>query len=294
LGVDVTTELEGMVQKIGLVPGSSVKKGELLVQLNADSELGHLHSLEAQLALAQLTYTRNKAQYSIHTVSKQIIDSDKWNVQNLQGQIAEQQAIVNKKTIRAPFSGQIGISYVNPGQYVKPGYKITSLQTLDPIYIDFYLPQQALAQLKLTQQLLVKTDIFNNQSFEGTISTIEPEVDTTTRNVLVEAKIKNPQMKLRPGMFVQVKILTEPKKKYLTLAQTAINYHTYGDTVYVVKDTGKKNKMNQPLLIANEVSVTTGITGGGKVAILKGLDKGDLIVSSGQLKLSNGSIVVSK
>jgi len=146
-GVDVTTELAGMVQKIYFKPGAVVQENELLVQLNADSDIAQLQALEAHVSLAQTTYQRDKAQYAIRAVSKQLVDTDAANLQNMKAQAAQQAAIVAKKTIRAPFTGRLGINNINLGQYLNPGDKVVSLQTLDPIYFDFYMPPHAIAQL---------------------------------------------------------------------------------------------------------------------------------------------------
>jgi membrane fusion protein (multidrug efflux system) len=292
LGVNVTTELAGMVQTIYFTPGAIVKKGELLVQLNAGTELGQLHSLQAQVELAKITYKRNKSQYAVHAVSKQTVDTDEWNLKNLQAQVEEQAATVEKKTLRAPFSGRLGINNINPGQYLNAGDTVTTLQALDPIYADFYLPQQALAQLQTGQKVKVVTDTFLNKTFEGVITTIQPLVDSSTRNVLVEATLQNPDYLLRPGMFVRVVVNIESKQSYITLPQTAVSFNPYGDIVYVVKETGKKDANNKPVLVVNQVFVTVGDTRGEQIAVLKGIKAGDIVVTSGQLKLKNGSQIV--
>ncbi|KTD63037.1 hemolysin D [Legionella santicrucis] len=292
LGVNVTTELAGMVQKIYFRPGSAVQKGAVLVQLNAGTELGLLHSLQAQVELAKITYKRDKAQYAVHAVSKQTLDTDEWSLRNLQAQVEEQAATVEKKTIRAPFSGQLGVRNVNPGQYLNVGDTVVSLQALDVIYADFYLPQQALARLRSGQKVNMVTDTFANQVFQGTITTIEPIVDSATRNVEVEATFPNPGCKLKPGMFTRVEVDVGNKQSYLTIPQSAITFNPYGDIVYVVKDSGKKDNKNQPILVVKQVFVTVGDTRGDQIAVLKGLHKGDVIVTSGQLKLKNGSQVV--
>lgn len=292
VGVSVTTELAGMVQSIHFTAGGEANKGELLVQLNADSELGLLHALQAQVELAKITYERDKAQFNVHAVSKQTVDSDEWNLKNLQAQVEQQAAIVAKKTIRAPFSGRLGIRNINPGQYINVGDNITTLQALDPIYADFYLPQQALATLKMAQTVEVITNTYPHKIFKGSITTIEPIVDTATRNVQVEATLPNPEHELKPGMFVQVTVDSDKPQNRLTIPQSAISFNPYGDIVYRVIDSGKKDKNNQPILSVKQVFVTVGETRGDQVAILKGLKAGDIIVTSGQLKLKNGSTIV--
>lgn len=292
VGVNVTTELAGMVQTIYFTPGTAAKKGDVLVQLNAGTELGQLQSLQAQVELAKITYQRDKAQYAARAVSKQTVDTDEWNLKNLQAQVAQQAATVDKKTLRAPFSGQLGINNVNPGQYLNVGDTVTTLQALDPIYADFYLPQQALAQLKMGQKVKVVTDTFPDKTFAGDITTIQPLVDSNTRNVEVEATLPNPDFQLKPGMFVHVTVNVESTRKYITLPQSAVSFNPYGDIVYVVKDMGEKDKDNKPVLIVNQIFVTVGDTRGDQIAILKGIKAGDIVVTSGQLKLKNGSQIV--
>lgn len=289
-GVDVTTSLAGSVKAIYFVPGSMVKAGTLLVQLNADAEIGALQSLQAQEKLAQITYDRDKAQYAVHAVSKQIVDTDFQNIQNLQGQVAQQQAIVNKKTIRAPFDGRLGICNVNLGQYINPGDKIVSLQMLHPIYADFYLPQQALAKLKLAQIVNASTDTYPNKNYVGRITTINPAIDTSTRNVLVEATLDNLQYELTPGMFAHVEVDVGTLEPFLTVPQTAISFNPYGSVVYVVNKKGK-DKNGKPILIATQTFVKTGETRGDQIAILSGIKANDTIVTSGQLKLKSGAQV---
>ena len=292
VGVNVTTELAGMVQTIHFTPGSVVEKGTVLVQLNAGTELGQLHSLQAQVELAKITYQRDKAQYAVHAVSKQVVDTDEWTLKNLQAQVEQQAATVEKKTLRAPFAGKLGINNVNPGQYLNVADTVTTLQALDPIYADFYLPQQALAQLRDGQEVRVVTDTFPDKVFEGKITTIQPAVDIATRNVEVEATIPNPDFELKPGMFAHVEVNIAGKQEYVTLPQSAISFNPYGDIVYIVKDTGKKDNKQQPILIVNQVFVTVGDTRGDQIAVLKGVNVGDTVVTSGQLKLKNGSRIV--
>ncbi len=289
-GMDVTTELAGMVQKIYFTPGTSVEEGTLLVQLNADSDIAALHALEANAELAQITFERDKAQYAIHAVSKQTLDVDAGNLKNLRAQVAQQAATVAKKTIRAPFTGRLGVSVVNPGQYLNPGNAIVTLQSLDPIWVDFYMPQQALAHLRAGQTVTVTSDIFPGQTYTGKITTINPAVDVNTRNVQVEATVANPKYELTPGMFAVVDVVTGEPQNFITLPQTAISYNPYGNIVYLVKETGKDEK--GPILTVTQIFVTTGETRGDQVKILQGLSEGDTVVTSGQLKLKNGSRVV--
>jgi membrane fusion protein, multidrug efflux system len=290
-GVNVTSEMAGMVQTIYFTPGSVVKKDTVLVQLNADSDIAQLNSLQASADLAKTIYQRDKAQYAIRAISKATLDTDAADLKSKQAQVAEQAAVVAKKTIRAPFSGRLGISAINPGQYINPGDKIVTLQQLDPMYVDFYVPQQNLVNVKTGQSVMLKTDAFPNQLFNGSISTIDPLVDVNTRNVEVEATIANPQFNLTPGMFATVTAQTGAPQRYLTLPQTAISFNPYGDVVYIVKTSDKKDKEGKPVLTVMQSFVTTGETRGDQIAILTGLKAGDMVVTSGQLKLKNGSMV---
>lgn len=290
MGVNVTTSLAGMVKNIYFTPGATVRQGTVLVQLNADSQTGTLHSLEAQTELARITYERDKAQFAVNAVSKQQVDSDYWNYKKLQGDTASQAATVAKLTIRAPFSGRLGISQVNPGQYLNTGDTITSLQMLDPIYIDFYLPQQTLSQIKLGQEVAVKSDTYPDKSFGGKITTIQPNVDTNTRNVQVEATLPNPDLLLAPGMFASVTVTSGEPQRFLTLPQSAITFNPYGDIVFIVKEA--EDKKGKKYLRVTQQFVTTGETRGDQIQVLKGLKEGDEVVTSGQLKLQNDSRVI--
>lgn len=287
-GVDVSSEVDGLVHKINFVPGANVKEGDLLVELTSDADVAQLHALEAQSELAQTVYNRDKAQFDIKAISKAALDSDAANLKNLQAQAASQAATVAKKNITAPFAGRLGVAAVNPGQYLSAGDKIVTLQALDPIYIDFALPQQALAKVAVGQTVTLRSDTYPDETFSGKITTIDPKVDPATRNVQVEATLTNAKQLLLPGMFATVLIDTGKTERYLTLPQTAITYNPYGDIVYIIHaDEKDKNK-----LTVKQSFVTLGETRGNQVAILKGLAAGDQVVTSGGLKLQNGSQVV--
>lgn len=288
-GVNVTTELAGMVAKIYFIPGAFVNAGDILVQLNANTELAQLNAAEANLELAKITYLRDTQQFAVHAVSKQTVDNDRQNLKSLQAQANQAAATLEKKTIRAPFTGRLGISAVNPGQYLNAGDKVVTLQMFDPIYVDFYVPQQELVRLKVGQSVAVTLDTVPNQKFVGKITTIDPIVDVNTRNVAVEATVLNPKFEMTPGMFAAVEVDVGKPERYLTLPQTAISFNSYGDIIYIIHQSGTKNK---PTLIAEQVFVETGETRGDQITILKGANEGDLVVTSGQLKLRNGTQVV--
>jgi membrane fusion protein (multidrug efflux system) len=286
-GVNVTAELAGLVRNIYFTPGALVTEGTVLVGLNIDADVAQLHALQATAELSKITYNRDKAQLAIKGVSKEVVDTDAANLKNISALVDQQTATVAKKIIRAPFAGRLGISTVNPGQYLNPGDSVVTLQQLDPIYVDFYVPQQDLSKLKVNQPVTLVSDTFPDKTFKGKITTINPLVDATTRNVEIEATIDNPQFDLVPGVFVTVKVDTGNAQRFLTVPQTAITFNPYGDIVYRVE---KKNK-DKSVLTAQQYFVTEGDTRGEQVAIVKGLKEGDEIVTTGQLKLKNGTEV---
>jgi len=295
-GADLSPEVAGIVSSIHFRQGEDVKTGALLLELDASSDIARLQSLKAVAELARTTYQRDKAQFQVKAVSQQILDTDAANLKQALANVAEQQALVNKKIIRAPFSGRLGIRAVDLGQYLNAGSVIVTLQALDPIYLDFYLPQQALAAISVGQEVAARTDTWPGQVFTGKVEVIEPRVDTSTRNVKVRAKLDNSNHQLLPGMYATVDIISGKPRRYITLPQTAITYNPYGNLVYLVEHKGVKkkgaDKQGKPKLVAKAVFVTTGNTRGDQVAILKGVKAGDTVVASGQIKLRNGSPIV--
>jgi membrane fusion protein (multidrug efflux system) len=222
-------------------------------------------------------------------ISRAQFDVTAANLQALQAQVVEQEAIIAKKTLRAPFAGHLGIREVNAGQYISPGTKVVTLQALDPIYMDFFLPQQVLERVRVGQEINVTVDTYPNATFPGKISTIDPKVDAATRNVAVRATLPNRDRKLLPGMFANARIETGAPERYITLPQTAITFNPYGNMVYrVTEQADDKGKQS---LIARQTVVTTGQTRGDQIAVLTGLNEGDLVVSAGQTKLQNGATV---
>jgi membrane fusion protein (multidrug efflux system) len=290
-GADLSPEVAGIVSDIHFQQGEDVKAGTLLLELRANDDSAKLESLKAAAELARITYERDKAQFQAKAVSQQTLDTSAANLKQATANVAEQQALVDKKFIRAPFSGRLGIRAVDLGQYLNAGTLIVTLQALDPIYVDFYLPQQTLGVIKVGQQVTARTDAYPNQSFVGEIAVINPEVDLNTRNVQVRAMLKNPDHKLLPGMYASVDIASGRPQRYLTLPQTAITYNPYGATVFLVEVKGKDNQ-GKPLLVARQSFVTTGETRGDQVAVTQGVKEGDTVVTAGQTKLRNGMPIV--
>ena len=288
-GVELSTEIGGLVQTVPIKSGQDVKEGELLIKLNDASDVAQLNSLKAMADLAKVINERDAQQLVIQAISKNVFDSSKADAKSKQAQVEAQAALVAKKNLKAPFSGRVGIVSINPGQYVNSGDKLFTLQTLDPIFVDFTLPQSNAEQIQVGQDVVVTTDAFKDASFAGKITAVSPKVDTNTRNIQIEAQIANPDKKVLPGMFANVNIKLGDQVRLLTLPQTAVTYNPYGSTVFIAKDTGKKDKKGKPTLEAQQVFVTTGSTRGDQVAILKGINEGDTVVTSGQLKLKNGT-----
>ncbi|MBU3588675.1 efflux RND transporter periplasmic adaptor subunit [Polynucleobacter sp. 80A-SIGWE] len=291
-GVDLSTEIGGLVQTVPIKSGMDVKEGDLLIKLNDASDVAQLNSLKAQADLAKVINERDRQQLAIQAISKNVFDTSKADAKSKQAQVEQQTALVAKKNLKAPFSGRVGIVMINPGQFVNPGDKLLTLQTLDPIFVDFNLPQSNAEQIKVGQEIVVTTDAFKDASFTGKITAVSPKVDTNTRNIQIEAQLANPDKKILPGMFANVNIKLGDEVKMLTLPQTAVTYNPYGSTIFIAKPTGKKDKQGKPALEAQQVFVTTGPTRGDQVAILKGVEEGATVVTSGQLKLKNGTPLI--
>lgn len=289
-GADLAFEVAGIVDEIDFDSGADVAAGAPLFRLRADDDVAKLHSLEATAQLAQITYQRDEKQFKAQAVSQATLDTDAANLKNANAQMAEQQAIISKKIIRAPFAGHLGIRAVDLGQYVSPGTTVVTLQALDPIYLDFYLPQQSIDQVKVGQSVTAAIDTYPGQEFAGQITAINPKVDANSRNLQVRATLKNADHKMLPGMYARVAIATGAQQRYLTLPQTAVSYNPYGSTVYIVEEKGT-NANGQPQRIARQTFITTGTTRGDQVAVLSGVKEGDVVVTAGQIKLHNGSLL---
>jgi membrane fusion protein, multidrug efflux system len=289
-GADLSTDVAGIVEEIHFDSGQDVKAGTLLVKLRAGDDLAKLRSLEASAELAETTYQRATKLLQQQFVAQATVDAAEANLTSAKAAVAEQKALVDKKLIRAPFDGRLGIRQVDVGQYVAAGTPIVTLQTLDPIYLDFYLPQDALAQIETGQSVLATTNTYPGQEFQGRLSAINSKVEETTRNVAVRVKLANPEHVLLPGMYATARIAVGAPQSYLTLPQTAITYNPYGDTVFVVEEKAPGDGA-QKQMVAVQRFVTLGPTRGDQVAVLSGLTEGDTVVTSGQIKLQNGSPV---
>jgi len=290
-GADLSLELSGVVESISFNSGDDVAEGAQLLKLRTADDVARLESLQAIATLNEITNERDQKQFKMQAVSQATLDTDAANLKNARAQVVQQQAVIDKKILRAPFTGHLGIRAVDLGQYLGPGTVIVTLQALDPIYADFFVPQQAVDQIRLEQTVAVHVDAFKDQTFSGKISAINPKVDTGSRNVQVRATLQNADHKLLPGMYATVEIATGSSQNYVTLPQTAITYNPYGDTVYVVDNKGA-GADGKPQLTARQTFITIGPTRGDQVAVLKGVEDGDTVVTAGQIKLHNGSVVL--
>jgi membrane fusion protein (multidrug efflux system) len=278
------------VDQVRFDSGGDVEAGAPILHMRDGDIAAKLHTLQAAQNLAQANYDRDKAQYDRNLISHAQFDTTSATLAAAQAQVAEQQAILEKYTLRAPFAGHVGVRTINAGQYLAPGTPVVTLQALDPIFLDFFLPQQQLNQIKVGQELAVSVDAYPATKFTGKITTIDPKVDPATRNVAIRATLPNPQRKLLPGMYATATIGTGTPQRYITLPQTAITFNPFGNMVFVVQNS--TDKAGKKILAAKQIVVTTGETRGDQVAVTKGLNEGDVVVSAGQLKLLNDSPVL--
>ena len=292
-GVEISSEISGVVKKLHVSSGDLVQKGDLLIELNSAEELAQLQALQASRKLAEINFKRDKQQFKIHAISQAQLDASQASLTSARAQEARQQAIVDKKRIRAPFTGNLGVSRISEGQFINPAEPLVSLQNSSNLYVDFHLPQKHIHDLKSGQTISVFSPQRDDVAIKGQISAINTAVDSSTRNVLIEGKIDNSEGLLLPGMFVNVKIDIGEPKQWLTLPQTAISFNAYGSTLFVakaVKDTADSEADEK--LVAQQIFVKTGDTRGDQVAIMEGLDEGETVVTSGQLKLKNGTPLI--
>ena len=287
-GTSLASEVSGIVTAIHFDSGAMVKTGQLILELNAAPLKAQLEQLKVAVRLAKQTFDRDLAQLKMQAVSQAAVDISAANLKSALAQVTMQEAIIAQKTIRAPFSGQLGIRQVDLGQYLAPGTALVNLQKLDPIYLDFTVPQAQIDLIHVGESVTVQTNAFPNKTFTGTISAIEPQVDISTRNLKVRASIANPKGELLPGLFATARVKRGDEKQYITLPNSAIAYNPYGSTVFIVKNEGKGAE-GKPKLVVEQRFVTTGVARGDQVAVVSGLQVNEVVVTSGQLKLRNGT-----
>jgi membrane fusion protein (multidrug efflux system) len=290
-GVTVTAELTGKVVQIDFKPGSLAKAGDLLVKQDTSSEEAQLRAAEATMALAKLNRERLGKLLSERTISQSQFDNAEAGYKQAVAQADNIRTVIAKKSIRAPFTGRLGIRLVNLGQVLNEGQPIVSLQSLDPIFVDFYLPQQQLPLVQPGLRVRVSTDALPGQIVAGKITAINPQVDAATRNIRVQATVANPQEHLRPGMFVNVGVVLPAQQAVLAIPATAVLYAPYSDSVFVVEEP-PADKTGAPAKVVRQQFAQLGEKRGDFIAVLSGLKAGDAVVSTGVFKLRNGQSVV--
>lgn len=283
-GVIVSAQLDGNVESIAFTAGTNVSKGDLLIQMDISTERAQLSAAQATEELARLTFERSRELLTNHTVSQAQFDLDTATYKQAQAQVETIKSTIAKKTIRAPFSGKLGVRLVNVGQTLRAGDPIVSLQALDPIYVDFYLPQQNVSAISNGVTVQITSDAINNETLEGKITAINPDVDSATRNVRVEATFTNSNEKLRPGMFVDAKVILPTKRTVVFIPTSAVLYAPYGNSVYIVENKPEGKTVRQQL-------VRLGVTQGDYVEVVSGVNKGEEVVSTGAFKLRPGAQV---
>ena len=285
-GVTVSTDEPGIVQKIAFESGQKVNEGDLLVQLEVSQELAQLRSAEAQMRLAQANLLRQQNLLKSRVSSQADYDSVQAQYDQAVAKVEEVKALINKKTIRAPFGGVLGIRAVNLGQYLQSGAQVAPLQSLDPIYVNFWLPQQHLGQIGAGQSVRIFADGLPDLIFEGQINAVDSVIDEATRNVRVQATLSNPKGLLRPGMFVNTEVPLAETSTHVVLPATAIQYAPYGDTVYIIED--MKGPDGKTYRGVRQQVVKVGESRGDRVAIVSGVKAGEEVVTSGVFKLRPG------
>lgn len=288
-GVTVSADLPGTVAKIYFESGKAVKAGDILVELDTRQEQAQLAANEAQRDLAKINYDRTQQLVKQGVISRQEYDSATAQQRATEANVGEIRATIARKTIRAPFSGILGIRQVNLGQYLPAGQAIVPLQSLNPIYVNFGVPQDEAGRMRVGNTVRVTSEQLVGAYFGGRVTAVDSIVDQTTRNIQVQATLPNPGSKLRPGMFVQVEIPVGEQRSVIELPATAINYAPYGDSVYVVID--MKDQQGRIYKGVHQQFVKLGGTRGDQVAILSGVKPGDEVVTSGVFKLRNGAAV---
>ncbi len=288
--VTVGAELPGTVREVDFESGAAVKRGQVLIRLDTSTEQAQLEASEAEATLARINLDRARSLRQAGSNTPADLDAAEARAKQAEATVASLQATIAKKTIRAPFDGRVAIRQVELGQVVSPGTTIASLQSVHPIHADFWLPQQALADLRPGQRARLRTDIFPGASWEGQVTTVNPEVDVATRNVRVRATFANPDGRLRPGMFVNVEVLSPEKRPVLVIPATAVIYAPYGDSVFALEE--QKDAAGKATLVARQRFVRLGERRGDLVAVVSGLSAGETVVGSGAFKLRNGAAVV--
>jgi membrane fusion protein, multidrug efflux system len=287
--VNVTSDVNGRITEIHFTAGASVKEGTPLVQLFDGPEQGDLANFKAQQRVAQISLDRAKQLAERQVGPQATVDTAQAAFDQASAGIAKTEAIISQKLVRAPFSGELGVRKVEVGQYLTAGTQIVSLTDLSVLFANFTVTEKDSGQLKVGQIVRIAVDAYPGRTFEGKITTIEPQIATETRNIRVQATIQNPDKILKPGMFATTTVVLPDKPPVITVPETAVDYTLYGDSVYLLSE--KQGEDGTTSLSVTRTFVHTGNRLGGRAEILKGLKEGDRVVAVGQLKLQSGSAV---
>lgn len=283
-GVTMSAELGGKITEIAFKSGQRVKAGDLLVRLDTTAEEAQLRSAEAAAKLAKINLDRNRGLRANKTVSQSELDSSEANFKQTTAQVENVRATIAKKTMRAPFAGQLGLRQVNLGQIIEQGTPVVTLQTINPIYADFSLPQQQFSKIEVGNEVRINTDAAPDKTFSGKIIAVNPEIDQITRSVRVRSTLINEGELLRPGMFANVEVVLPQVNEVLAIPATSVLYAPYGDTVFVI-DSKKDETSGEEQQILRQQIIRLGETRGDYVAVTKGLKEGESVVTSGVFKL---------
>jgi membrane fusion protein (multidrug efflux system) len=288
-GVMVSADLPGVVDRIAFQSGRTVQKGDVLVELDTRQEQAQLAAAQAQLELARLNFERMQGLIESDAVSRAEYDAASAAYKQAEARILEIRATIERKTIRAPFTGVLGIRQVNLGQYLTGGDPVVPLQSLDPIYVNFGVPQQEVSHVRIGRRVRIRAEDLGGLEFNGRVTAIDSVADATTRNVQIQATLPNPGGRLRPGMFVQSEVTLGAPRYVIALPASAISYAPYGDSVFIVTD--MKGEDGQTYRGVRQQIVKLGGARGDQVAVLSGINPGDEVVTSGVFKLRNGAPV---
>ena len=288
-GVTVSADLPGTVAKINFESGQAVKKGDILVELDTRQERAQLAAAESDRDLARINYGRAKQLVSQGVLAKTEYDNTESQQKSTEAKAGEIQATIDRKTIRAPFSGVLGLRQINLGEYLAAGQAIVPLQVLSPIYVNFGVPQTSYAQVRVGHALTVTSDDMPGKTFPGRVTAVDATINESTRNIQIQATLPNPGGKLRPGMFVQVEVALGQSRQAITLPASAINYAPYGNSVYVVSDL--QDPKGKTFKGVRQQFVKIDGSRGDQVAVVSGVNPGDVVVTSGVFKLRNGAPV---
>jgi membrane fusion protein (multidrug efflux system) len=283
-GVSVTTEVPGQVRKILAESGQHVEAGDVILQLDDSVDKAELKGLIAQHTLGKLQFERARKLLKDKSVSQSEYDQSRAQMDSAAATVTSKRALIGKKVIRAPFSGQLGIVEVNLGEYLSPGATIVPLQALDPVFVDYTLPERHFAKVRVGQPVIVEVQAYPGRTFEGFISAINPGIDSGTRSLRLRATLNNPGHLLRHGMFAEVRTVLPARDDIVTLPRTAITYNPYGESVFVIQE-------KDGVQLVQRRPIKTGEVRGGRVEIVEGLQAGQQVVSAGQNKLRNGQAV---